>query len=319
MKFLRLAVLLLTGSSFCFAVNKDMVQLQRDLEERINALQNDLDSKLGNLAGTLTAIQNDSRRTADQIATLQDAISNSVAKSLTPVAGMTGRVDSMSDDVRALKDALGDLSGRLERMDAKLTDLKNQMQIIQNPPAAPSSTGAPLSTSPRSALTPGPAGMPPVGSPSPDGSVPPASTASSVPMGMSAEKSYTDAVRDLQTGKSELAYTEFQQYLTYFPNTELAAKAQYYLGEIDYNRGRYPQAVKSFDTVLERYPENPKTADAHLMKAYALLKSNQRNRAVQEFRVLVSNYPHTDDARKALQQLRSLGVSSSSTPSTARR
>jgi TolA-binding protein len=67
--------------------------------------------------------------------------------------------------------------------------------------------------------------------------------------------------------------------------------------------------------VLERYPENPKTADAHLMKAQALLKSNQRGRAVQEFRVLVTNYPRTENARKALQQLRALGVSASTTAS----
>jgi tol-pal system protein YbgF len=129
---------------------------------------------------------------------------------------------------------------------------------------------------------------------------------------MSADRSFAEAMRDLQTGKSDLAYNEFEQYLTYFPNTEFAARAQYYLGEIDYNRSNYPNAIKNFDLVLERYPENPKTADAHLMKAYSLLKANERNRAVQEFRILVSNYPHTDDARKAIQQLRSLGVSAAS-------
>lgn len=136
---------------------------------------------------------------------------------------------------------------------------------------------------------------------------------------MSASSSYTEAMRDFQTGKLDLAYSEFQQYLTYFPNTELAANAQYYLGEIDYNRQNYTGAIQAFDAVLERYPENPKTPDAHYMKAMALMKSNQRNRAVQEFRVLVQNYPHTDDARKALQHLRSLGVSAASSSSTRRR
>lgn len=292
MKFLRLAFLLLGCSSFSFAVNKDIVQLQRDLEARMNALQNDLDSKLGTIDGRLAAMQSDTRRTADQVATLQDAVTNGVAKSLAPVAGMGSRVDAMSDDVRALKDALADLSARLERMDAKLTDLKNQMQIIQSPPPAPGVTTAP--GTPQSGPTTTP------------------------PAGMSADRSYTDAVRDLQTGKTDLARSEFQQYLTYFPNTELAPKAQYYLGEIDYNRGDYTSAVKNFDLVLEHYPENPKTADAHLMKGLALLKSNHRNDAVREFRVLNSTYPHTDQARKALQQLRSLGVSAA-TPSNARR
>jgi tol-pal system protein YbgF len=302
MKFLRLVSLLLFCSSFSFAVNKDIVQLQRDLEARMNALQNDLDSKLGAIDGRLSAMQNDTRRTADQVATMQDAVSNGVAKSLAPVAGMGGRVDAMGDDVRALKDALADLSGRLERMDAKLTDLKNQLQIIQSPPPAPGVITTPgAGGPPQAGLTPG------------------STLGTQPPPGVSADRSYTDAVRDLQTGKTDLARTEFQQYLTYFPNTELAPKAQYYLGEIDYNRGDFTNAVKNFDLVLEHYPENPKTADAHLMKGLALLKSNRRNNAVQEFRVLVASYPHTDQARKALQQLRSLGVSSATTPSNARR
>jgi tol-pal system protein YbgF len=302
MKFLRLAALLLTCSSFSFAVNKDLVQLQRDLEDKINALQNDVDSKLSQLTGLITAMQNDTRRTADQVATMQDSVGNNVAKSLTPVNGLNTRVESMTDDVRALKDSIADLSSRLERMDAKITDLKNQMQIIQNPPAAP----APGATGPGGPGTSG--GQP--GSGAPSGPVTP-------PPGMSADRSYTEALRDLQTGKSDLAYSEFQQFLTYFPNTELAANAQYYLGEIDYNRQNYSGAIQAFDAVLERYPDNPKTPDAHYMKAMALLKSNQRNKAVQEFRILVQNYAHTDDARKALQQLRALGVSSGT--STARR
>jgi tol-pal system protein YbgF len=302
MKFLRLVSLLLACSSFCFAVNKDIVQLQRDLEEKLNALQNDVDSKLSAIDGRLSAMQNDTRRTADQVATLQDAVSSGVTKSLAPVAGLGGRVDAMGDDVRSLKDALADLSARLERMDAKLTDLKNQLQIIQSPPPAPGVTTTPG--------TPG-AGGPPQASLTPGGTTP--------PVGMSADRSYTDAVRDLQTGKTDLARNEFQQYLTYFPNTELAPKAQYYLGEIDYNRGDYSNAVKNFDLVLEHYPENPKTADAHLMKGLALLKSNQRSKAVQEFRVLNTNYPHTEQSRKALQQLRSLGVSAATPSSNARR
>ena len=301
MKFVRLAALLLTCSSFSFAVNKDLVALQRDLEDRINAMQQSVNSKLDTLTGMVQAMQSDTRRTADQVATLQDTVSNGVAKSLAPVNGMSGKVDAMGDDVRSLKDALADLTSRLERLDAKMTDLKNQLQIIQNPPAAP---GAPGST--------------PTGAPNGQGA-PPAGQAGVPPAGMSANDSYTAALRDLQTGKAELAYTEFSQYLQYFPNTELAANAQYYLGEISYNRGDYTGSVKSFDAVLERYPDNPKTPDAHYMKAMALLKSGERTRAAEEFRILVKNYPHTDDARKALAQLRALGLSAGTSTAAKRR
>jgi TolA-binding protein len=306
MKLARLAVLLFSCSGFCFAVNKDLLALQREMEDKIDALQKEVNTKLDTMNGMLTAIQADSRHNADLLSGMQESVSSSVARSLTPITGLTNRVDTVGEEVRSLKDSLADITARMERMDAKISDLKNQLQIMQSPPPVPSAVG----TSPTSPLSPtspqalsGPA---PAAGPQP-------------PPGVSADRSFAEAMRDLQTGKSDLAYNEFQQYLTYFPSTEFAAKAQYYLGEIDFNRANYPSAIHNFDLLLERYPENPKTADAHLMKAFALLKANERNRAVQEFRVLVSNYPHTDDARKALQQLRSLGVSSATAqPSVSR-
>jgi len=299
MKFLRLAVLTLTFSGYSFAVNKDLIALQRDLEAKIDAVQQSLTSKIDVMTGALQAIQNDSRRTADQVATLQESLSGAVTRSLTPISGLNTRVEAMGEDTRALRDTLADLAARLERMDAKITDLKNQMQIMQNPPAAPSGVSGPPGANSGTPGAPGQTGSP-----------------SSPPMGMSAEKSYTDARRDQQTGNVDLAAQEYQQYLTYFGNTELAANAQYYLGEISYNRGDYKGAVQAFDAVLERYPNNPKTGDAKYMKGMALAKDGQRTRAVQELRSLVQTAPNSEQARKATQALRDphLFPSATSTP-----
>ena len=88
------------------------------------------------------------------------------------------------------------------------------------------------------------------------------------------------------------------------PATELAANAQYYIGEISYNRGDFKGAVKAFDAVLERYPQNPKTRDARFMKGLALAKDGQRARAVQELRSLVQTYPASEQARRAQAALR---------------
>jgi TolA-binding protein len=290
--------------------------MQRELDDKIAALQNEMNTKLSTMNGILMAIQADSQHNTERIAGIQDAVTTGVTKSLSPVNGLSNRVDTVGEDVRSLKDALADITARMERMDAKITDLKNQMQIMQSPPPAPTPSNG-LPTSPTStSQTPQSALVPQMGAPQ-AGAPPMVAASPKAPAGISADRSFSEAMRDLQTGKSDLAYNEFQQYLTYFPTTEFAAKAQYYLGEIDFNRGNYPSAVHNFDLVLERYPENPKTADAHLMKAYALLKANERNRAVQELRILVTNYPHTDDARKALQQLRTLGVSAAAAPSPA--
>ena len=288
MKFLRLSALILTCCAFSFGASKEMIELQRDvslLQDKVDAMQRDLDTKLGALSAMIQATQDSSAKTNSDI---RDTLTNGVGRQLAPITGLNTKVDTMSDEVRALKDALTDLSSRLERMDAKMTDLKNQMQIIQNPPAAPGAAGTPTT----------PAGGP--------------------PPGMSADKSYTDAVRDLQSGNIDLATQEFQQYLTYFPNTEYAVNAQYYLGQIAYDKGDYAGAVTAFDTVLERYPQNPKTATARLMKGMALLRSGQRNKAVQEFHALIQSFPRTEEARKAQQQLHALGLSATA-PSTARK
>lgn len=306
MKFLRLALLTLTCSALSFGASKEMIQLQRDvalLQDKMDTMQRTLDQNFAAMKVLLQQAQENSAKTNAAMSSLEDSVSNGVGKSLAPVAGLSNKVDTMGDDMRSLKDSLADLNSRLERMDAKMTDLKNQLQIMQSPPPVP---GAPGSTN----------GTPGAGANAPNGQ--PGSAAAAPPAGVSADKTYTDARRDLQTGKSDLALQEFQQYLTYFPNTELAPSAQYYIGEIAYNRGDYTGAVQAFDAVLERYPENPKTPDAHLMKGMALVKAGQRNRAVQEFRDLTETYPRTDDARKAQQQLRQLGVSTSSRSTATR-
>jgi tol-pal system protein YbgF len=288
MKFLRLAALALTFTGISLAVNKDLLALQRDLEARFDAVQQQqqqLNSKLDVLTGMIQAMQNDTRRTADQVAGMQDALRSTVASSLGPINNLGTKVEATSEDVRSLRDALADLAARLERMDAKITDLSRSMQIMQNPPPAP---GAQAVSAPPTGTTTG-TGMGVTGQGAP----------ATAPSGVSAAQLFTDARRDQQTGNTQLAVQEYQQYLSYFPNTEYAASAQYYLGEIAFNQGDYRTAIQYFDAVLERYPQNPRTKDAGYMKGMALAKSGQRTQAVQELRALIQKYPGSEQARKA--------------------
>jgi tol-pal system protein YbgF len=291
MKLLRLAALTLFCSSYSFAVNKDLIALQRALEARMDTMQASFDKQVGILTESLRTVQNDTRHNAELIASMQESLSGAVTRSLAPVTGLTTRVDAMGEDTKALRDALADLAARLERMDAKMTDLKNQLQIMQSPPPAPAATGVPGQ--------PGASNVP--------------------PMGMSAEKTYNDARRDQQTGNLDLAAQEYQQYLTYFPNTELAASAQYYLGEISYTRGDFKAAADAFDAVLERYPNNPKTADAKYLKGMSLARDGQRTKAAQELRSLIQTNPNSEQARKATQALNDKRIFPSAGSSSATR
>lgn len=294
MKLLRLAAVALLCSSYSFARNKELEDFQRALDQRLDLMQANFDKQISALTESVRTVQNDTRHNAELIASMQESLSGAVTRSLTPVTGLSTRVDAMSEDTKALRDALGDLAARLERMDAKMTDLKNQLQIMQSPPPAPAA----------------PAGTAVPGQPG----------ASNIPpMGMSAEKTYNDARRDQQTGNLDLAAQEYQQYLTYFPNTELAANAQYYLGEVSYTKGDYKAAADAFDAVLERYPNNPKTADAKYMKGMALARDGQRTKAIGELRSLIQTNPNSEQARKATQALNDKRLFPSTSTTTSRR
>jgi tol-pal system protein YbgF len=122
-------------------------------------------------------------------------------------------------------------------------------------------------------------------------------------------------MKDRSGGNLDLAMRGFDEYLKYFADTELAPNAQFYIGQIHYDKNDFPQAIAAFDMVLERYPENNKTPDAMYMKGMALLKSTQRTQAAKEFLALIQKYPNAEVSAKARQQRKALGMSPSPAPS----
>jgi tol-pal system protein YbgF len=145
------------------------------------------------------------------------------------------------------------------------------------------------------------------------------STESGPPAGVSPTQLYESALKDRSGGNFDLARQGFEEYLKWFPTTDLAPNAQFYIGQIYYDKNEFPEAIKAFDAVLERFPENNKTADAMYMKGMALLKYGQRTQAGQEFLTVIQKYPTSEVATKARAQRKALGLSVPSTPSRRRR
>jgi len=65
--------------------------------------------------------------------------------------------------------------------------------------------------------------------------MPPAGGASGGPA-PSADTLYSNGLRDITSGKYDLARQEFQDYLKHYGDTDLASNAQFYLGEIAYSQ-----------------------------------------------------------------------------------
>lgn len=286
MRYFRLATLVLCGAVLCFGANKEMVELQRDialLQDQANRIQRTLDEKLAALQVLLQQTQENSSRAAISVQNMQTDVASKVGEQMRPLLGVAQKVDGMQEEMRGLKDSMSDLSARLDKLDAKMTDVGNKISLANQPPPPAPGQGQTAGAS----LGP---------------------TTPQAPAGMSAETTFADAQRDEQAGNYPVAIKEYQDYLTYFGQTEQAPSAQYHIGLIYYNEADMDGAVKAFDTVLEKYPENNQTPNAYYMKSMALLRSGQRAPAIEGFKELIDKYPRTEQANKARSQLRALGV-----------
>jgi tol-pal system protein YbgF len=129
----------------------------------------------------------------------------------------------------------------------------------------------------------------------------------------SADTLYSNGLRDITSGKYDLARQEFQDYLKYYSDTDLASNAQFYLGEIAYSQKNYDQAVTEYERVLTNYPKSFKLAPAHLKKGMALIDLGQKTAGVRELRDVVKRFPGTEEERRARAKLKELGVAVTAT------
>src|SRR2546425_5233781 len=134
----------------------------------------------------------------------------------------------------------------------------------------------------------------------------------------SADVLYSNGLRDITGGRYDLARQEFQDYLKYYPDTDLASNAQFYLGEIFFAQKQYREALGEYDKVLQNYPKSFKLAPARLKRGEALLELGQKAAAIREFREVARRYPGTEEERRARAKLKELGVPATATPAATR-
>ena len=283
----------LVGPRPAEAVAREIVELQRDVTNLLQG-QKDLSTQM---TQDHTIMKTLVEQTGDNVGKLNSTIS-SMQKSVQDVQANSGaRLDTMSTQVQGLSDNLEEIKSRLGKLNQQLVDLQNTVQSLD---AKISGTAPPPSTTPTSSnynTAPATTGAVPVGgSALPPGGAP------------SADTLYSNGLRDITSGKYDLARQEFQDYLKYYSDTDLASNAQFYLGEIAYSQHNYDQAVQEYDRVLTNYPKSFKLAPAHLKKGMAQLELGQKTAGVKELREVVKRYPGTEEERRARAKLKELGV-----------
>lgn len=283
----------LVGPRPAEAVAREMIELQRDVTTLLQG-QKDLATQV---TQDHTVMKTLIEQSNDNVVKLGSTM-GSLQKSVQDVQANSGaRLDTMSTQVQGLSDNLEEIKSRLGKLNQQLVDLQNSVQSID----------AKLSGSSPSSGTANPtaSNQPPAGSPS--NSVAPAGPAPS------ADTLYSNGLRDITSGKYDLARSEFQDYLKYYGETDLASNAQFYLGEIAYSQKNFDSAVQEYDKVLNNYPKSFKLAPARLKKGMALIELGQKTSAVRELREVIKRYPGTEEDRRARAKLKDLGVAVSAT------
>ena len=283
----------LMGPSPVNAVAREIIELQRDVTNILQG-QKDLSSQM---TQDHTVMKTLVEQSGDNVGKL-NATMSSLQKSVQDVQANSGaRLDTMSTQVQGLSDNLEEIKSRLGKLNQQLVDLQNTVQSVDakisgNAPVGGAVAPSSSSSSPYGAFT---------------GSSSSAAPTSSGPA-PSADTLYSNGLRDITSGKYDLARSEFQDYLKFYGDTDLASNAQFYLGEIAYSQRNYDQAVSEYDRVLTNYPKSFKLAPAHLKKGMALIEQGQKQAGVRELREVVKRYPGTEEERRARAKLKELGV-----------
>ncbi|MGC2766926.1 MAG: tol-pal system protein YbgF [Candidatus Acidiferrum sp.] len=286
----------LIGPKPALAVAREIIELQRDVTTLLQG-QKDLQQQM---TQDHTVQKTLIEQSSDSVNRLNSTMS-SLQKSVQDVQANSGtRLDTMSTQVQGLSDNLEEIKSRLGKLNQQLVDLQNSVQNIDSRLAG----GQPSSTPSGAGGAPGP------------GSASLAPSSGSSGPAPSADTLYSNGLRDLTSGKYDLAHSEFQDYLKYYGDTDLASNAQFWLGEIAYAQKNYDGAVQEYDKVINNYPRSFKLAPAHLKKGMALLELGQKNSGVKELREVVKRYPGTEEERRARAKLKDMGVAVSASTST---
>lgn len=302
------ATLLFLGLSAvpAHAVNKDMIQLQtqiQDLQNAVAKLQQSNDERMG-------VLKDLTQQTADAVNKMSVAVDGMKLQMQNQQEASGTKTDQLSGQIQSLNDTLDELKARMARMEKALGDIQGQQQSIS---AAlnnlPQQTGTPSGPAPGQNTVPPPTG------PAPDqGALPPTSSvvapvrSASPAGGASVGDMYRTAYGDYIAAKYPLASAEFQDLANAYPDDNLSGNAYFYMGEIDLRTQKPTAAVTMYNHVIEHFPDNVKVPAAHLHKAEAMVSMKQNDKAALELRALIQRFPNSPEAATARTKLGALSA-----------
>jgi len=214
-----------------------------------------------------------------------------------PVLELVSQLELLRQELKQLRgqiEVLGNnIEGTAKRQRDMYVDLDSRLRRLEQPGSAPPATGA--------------APAAPASSPAP----PSAAAAAAAPVPAHAAdgadtRMYEAAQNQRRIGNYRGAIVAFQNFITQYPKSELAPRAQYWIGDSYYNLRDFKSAITHQQKLVGSYPDSSTVPDALLNIASSQMELGDTATARKTLDGLVSRYPASEAAEKAKRRLATL-------------
>jgi len=110
----------------------------------------------------------------------------------------------------------------------------------------------------------------------------------------------------LEKKQYDQAITALQAWVKRYPDSTYQPNANYWLGQLNYNKGKKDDAAYYYATVVKNYPKSPKASEALLKVGVIMQEKNDTAKAKAVYQQVIKLYPNTDSAKQAQKRLSGL-------------
>ncbi|WP_253378102.1 cell division protein CpoB [unidentified bacterial endosymbiont] len=219
-----------------------------------------------------------------------ERISNAHSQLLTQLQQQLSDNQSDIDSLRGqIQESQYQLSQVVERQKQILLQMESLSSGASAQPAAGDQSGAATAT------------------PAPAAGGTPATTGTAVQSG-DANTDYNAAIALVQDkSRQDEAIAAFQSFVKKYPDSTYQPNANYWLGQLNYNKGKKDDAAFYFASVVKNYPKSPKAPDAMFKVGVIMQDKGDTAKAKAVYQQVVTKFPGTEGAKQAQKRLSSMG------------
>ncbi|MCG3460441.1 cell division protein CpoB [Xenorhabdus bovienii] len=107
----------------------------------------------------------------------------------------------------------------------------------------------------------------------------------------------------INTKEYDKAISAFQKFVKAYPKSKYLSNTNYWLGQLNYNKGKKDDAAFYFATVVKDYPKSQKSSDSLYKVGLIMQEKGQKAKAKAVYQQVVKQYPGTNSAKMAEKKI----------------